>query len=206
MRFGTELKLKKEWKYNSFITFEKSETFQVAQYEHKYGMKLHHPKIADFLDFEFNWKNRDVRIKEYFEVVESFDDRLAELEKVILDYYLEKDYEIGIGDWGFNVDITTRYKCKRLRVTFEKDKSTEEVVYFSKIHRTTIDMFNEAIEHFTIRNNKQYVIYQGDEFTPAQKIATFDNKNEADEELERIQNESCKVDDFTCFYMEEIER
>ena len=56
------------------------------------------------------------------------------------------------------------------------------------------------------RNNKQYVIYQGDEFTPAQNIATFDNKNEAEEELERIQNESCKVDDFTCFYMEEIER
>lgn len=51
--------------------------------------------------------------------------------------------------------------------------------------------------------NKRYVIHQVDEFTPAQKIATFDTKNEAEKELEKIENESTKIDEFTCFYISE---
>ena len=50
---------------------------------------------------------------------------------------------------------------------------------------------------------KEYNIYQCDEFTPAFKIATFDTKEEADIELEKIQEESIKHDMFTYFYIRE---
>ena len=32
-------------------------------------------------------------------------DRLAELEKVILDYYLAKGYRIGVGGWGYSLHV-----------------------------------------------------------------------------------------------------
>lgn len=70
MKFGQKLKLKKDWIYNKYLIFTKDEILYVAQYEHKYGMKLHHPKIADLLDFQFNWMDRDTKIEEYFEVIE----------------------------------------------------------------------------------------------------------------------------------------
>lgn len=85
MNFGTELKLKKEWKYNNHLTFEKGDTFKVAQYELKYGMKLHHPRIIDLIDFEFNWMNKDVRVEEYFEVAE-------------LEIYTCTDFELNFTD------------------------------------------------------------------------------------------------------------
>lgn len=201
MKFGTTLKLKKQWEYNSFLTFEKGDTFKVAQYEHKNGMKLHHQRIIDLLDFDFNWMNRADRIDEYFEVVETFDDRLAELEKVILDYYLGKGYEINDGTWGFKVEIISTYKNKTMVVFFTDKDGIKPILRLNR--KTTKKLFDRAIEYFTSRNNKQYVIYQADEFTPAQEIATFDNKVEAEKELERMQNESCKVDEFTCFYIEE---
>lgn len=204
MKFGAELKLKKEWKYNSFLTFEKGDTFKVAQYEHNYGMKLHHPKITDLLNFGFNWMNRADRIDEYFEVVESFDDRLAELEKVILDYYLNKGYKVGVGDWNFTLVINSYYKNKNLYVQFyDKEKFLHYIEAKFLDKPTTKEMFDKAIEYFAVKNNKQYVIYQADRFTPAQRIANFDNKNKAEKELERMQNESCKVDEFTCFYIDE---
>jgi len=204
MNFGTELKLKKEWVYNSFFTFEKGDTFKVAEYEHNSGMKLHYERIIDLIDFEFNWMNRADRIEEYFEVVETFDDRLAELEKVILDYYLAKGYQVGVGGWGFKVKIETEYKDKKLIVQFRESYLHDYFNYFSiYAKKNTTEMFDKAFEYFAVKNNKQYVIYQADRFTPAQKIASFDNKDEAEKELQRMQNESCKVDEFTCFYIEE---
>lgn len=149
MNFGTELKLKKEWRYNSFLTFGKGEIFKVALYEHKYGMKLHHPKISDLLDFEFNWMNRDVKIEEYFEVVETFDDRLAELEKVILDCYLARGYQVGVGQWYFIVDIMSHYKEKHVYVYFCNYDDKEIVCRI--FGKTTKEMFDKAIEYFTIK-------------------------------------------------------
>lgn len=201
MKFGTELKLKKEWKYNSLLTFGKGDTFKVAQYEHKYGMKLHHLEIADLLNFKFNCMNEADRIDEYFEIVETFDDRLAELEKVILDYYLAKEEQVGVGIWYFRVEILSHYKSKIICIYFYNTDDSDKTYKFSG--GTTKEMFDKAIEFFSVKNNKQYVIYQADRFTPAQKIASFDNKDEAEKELERIQNESCKVDEFTCFYIDE---
>lgn len=152
MNFGTVLKLKKKWVYNSFITFEKGDIFKVAQYEHKHGMKLHHERIIDLLDFDFNWMNRADRIEEYFELVESFDDRLAELEKVILDYYLAKGYQVGVGEWGFIVNLNSFYKTKNLSVQFyDREKFLHHVVVNFLDKPTTKEMFDKAIEHFTIK-------------------------------------------------------
>lgn len=201
MRFGTELKLKKDWEYNEFFTFEKGEILKVVFDTNKYGIKLHHPQIRDLLDFKFNYENRDSKIEEYFEVVESFDDRLAELEKVILDYYLAKGYQVGVGDWVFKVEINSRFRSKSLSILFCDEYGWSPVFTASAIKSKK--MFDKAIEHFTIKNNKQYVIHQVDEFTPAQKIATFDTKNEAEKELDKIENESTKIDEFTCFYISE---
>ena len=83
MQFGTKLKLKKDWELNDIVTLEKGDILQVAEYMHKYGMKLHIDGIIDLINFEFNYSNRDEKIEEYFEIVEEFDDRFAELEKVI---------------------------------------------------------------------------------------------------------------------------
>lgn len=126
MQFGTKLKLKKDWQYNQYFLFKKGDEFQIAQYQHKYGMKLHHRRIADLLDFEFNWMTRDTKIEEYFEVVEQFDDKLAELEKVILDYYLAKGYQVGVCGWGFSVQINSDYKDKNIEVFFSDKQNNEK--------------------------------------------------------------------------------
>jgi hypothetical protein len=79
-------------------------------------------------------------------------DKLAELEKVILDYYLGKGYQVGVGDWSFDIDIITSYKCKLLRVIFWENKMIDKVVYVSKKCETTKEMFDEAIEHFSLNS------------------------------------------------------
>ena len=145
MNFGTELKLKKDWEYNEFFTFEKGEILKVVLYINKYGIKLHHPQIIDLLDFKFTSENRNSRIEEYFEVVETFDDRLAELEKVILDYYLAKGYQVG--DWYFKVEINSRFRSKSLSVLFGDEYGWNPEFTTSSIK--TKKMFDEAIEHFT---------------------------------------------------------
>ena len=51
-------------------------------------------------------------------VKENSNDRLAELEKAILDYYLKKGYQVGVGGWGFIVQIYFFYKDKNIEVFF----------------------------------------------------------------------------------------
>lgn len=50
---------------------------------------------------------------------------------------------------------------------------------------------------------KEYNIYQADQFTPEVIIATYNDKEEAELELSKIQKESIKHDMFTCFYIKE---
>lgn len=75
-------------------------------------------------------------------------DRLAELEKVILDYYLDKGYEIGIGGWKFNIEIESDYKSKQLIVYF-CEADGEDYIHVLRVEtETTQEMFNKAIEFF----------------------------------------------------------
>ncbi|WP_418186766.1 hypothetical protein [Aliarcobacter lanthieri] len=150
MEFGTKLKLKKDWEYNDFITFEKGDILQVAEYRHKYGMKLHHSGI-DLINFKFDYSDRDKKIEEYFEIVEKFDDRLAELEKVILDYYLAKGYQVGVGGCLFNVEIDSNYKSKGLYVYFTESSDVFVDKVLEVVEQTTKEMFDKAFEHFKIK-------------------------------------------------------
>ena len=81
-------------------------------------------------------------------------DRLAELEKVILYYYLGKGYEIGVGGWGFNVEIESNYKSKQLLVYFReaKDEHYDQILKIEV--KTTKEMWDKAIAHFSSRQNE----------------------------------------------------
>lgn len=75
-------------------------------------------------------------------------DRLAELEKVILDYYLAKGYQVGVGDWCFRVDIMSHYKNKWIYIYFYVNDEEKEVCKFTG--KTTKEMFDKAFECFAI--------------------------------------------------------
>ena len=76
-------------------------------------------------------------------------DRLAELEKVILDYYLAKGYRIGVGGWAFRVEIISFHKYKRIVVYFKEHHLVNSSFAFSTINETTKEMFDKAFEYFS---------------------------------------------------------
>lgn len=81
-------------------------------------------------------------------------DRLAELEKVILDYYLAKGYEVGVGGWAFNVEIESNYKSKQLLIYFRESMHKHYSQVFIAEVETTKEMFDKAIEYFSTRQNE----------------------------------------------------
>lgn len=156
MRFGTKLKLKKDWEYNDFITFKKGDILQVAEYKHKYGMRLHHSGI-DLVDFKFNYSNRDKKIEEYFEIVEEFDDRLAELEKVILDYLTKEGFKIDDISCKFEIYLETKYKLKQIQVDFKRGVGFHSSNIFQTKAETTKEMFDRAFEHFGVNREENTI-------------------------------------------------
>lgn len=92
----------------------------------------------------------DRKIKEAIQELEALEykDRLAELEKVILDYYLSIGYKVGIGGWGFYVVIESDYKSKQLVVYFRTDSGSNYEQILKTIAVTTREMFDKAIRHF----------------------------------------------------------
>lgn len=81
MKFGTKLKLKKDWEVG-IIDFEVGDIFYVAFYTQKYGMKLHHDGVIDLIDFDFSLDSRDKLIDEYFEIEKSDIELLEEYKKL----------------------------------------------------------------------------------------------------------------------------
>lgn len=79
-------------------------------------------------------------------------DRLAELEKVILNYYLVKGYGVGIGGCEFKVNISTYSKDKEIQIMFRKDRSFNYETVFRKWEETTKEMWDKAFEYFTIKD------------------------------------------------------
>ena len=99
-------------------------------------------------------KSIDEAIKELEKIVkEHSEDRLAELEKVILDYYLAKGYRVGVGGWHFIINISTSYKRKEIQIMFRQDESSNSETVFRTYKQSTKVMFNQAIEHFSIKDN-----------------------------------------------------
>lgn len=85
-------------------------------------------------------------------VKENSEDRLAELEKVILDYYLEKGYQVGIGGWRFKVNISTYHKQKEIQIMFRKNRKSNYETVFRLWQKSTKEMFDKAFEHFSIKD------------------------------------------------------
>ena len=87
-------------------------------------------------------------------VKEHSEDRLAELEKVILDYYLAKGYKIGVGGWAFRVEIISFHKYKRIVVYFKEHHLVNSSFAFSTINKSTKEMFDKAFEFFSTKELK----------------------------------------------------
>lgn len=85
----------------------------------------------------------------------SYDDRLAELEAVILKYYLNRGYKLekdqinGDTKWEFYISISTLYKQKHLEVRFLENEKYPSKIIFQSIKETTKEMFDDGIERFT---------------------------------------------------------
>ena len=82
---------------------------------------------------------------------ENSEDRLAELEKAILDYYLAKGYKIGVGGWHFIINISTSYKRKEIQIMFRQDVCSNWETVFRIDKQSTKEMFDAAFEHFSIK-------------------------------------------------------
>ena len=84
-------------------------------------------------------------------VKENSEDRLAELEKVILDYYLAKGYKVGVGGWHFIINISTSYKRKEIQIMFRQDICSNWETVFRIDKQSTKEMFDAAFEYFSIK-------------------------------------------------------
>ena len=85
---------------------------------------------------------------------EDSQDRLAELEKMILDYYLAKGYKTGAGGWRFKVNISTYYKRKEIQIMFMKDFHSNYETVFRVSQKTIKEMFDKAFEYFSTKELK----------------------------------------------------
>ena len=91
-------------------------------------------------------------IKELSEYTkENSEDRLAELEKAILDYYLAKGYIFDLFGSRFQINISTFQNQKEIQILIKKDFNSNYETVFRVIHNTTKEMFDAAFEHFSIK-------------------------------------------------------
>ena len=78
-------------------------------------------------------------------------DRLAELEKVILDYYLAEGYKFDLFGSRFQINISTFQNQKEIQIMIKKDFNSNYETVFRVFHNTTKEMFDAAFEHFSIK-------------------------------------------------------
>ena len=128
------------------------------------GLELHPNCVNDDIEFaikeleEYEQKFRDKEFKYRTDCqnilsagrveADNMPDKLAELEKVILDYYLAKGYQVGVGGWKFKVNISTYFKDKEIQVMFKPNYSVNYENVFRISKETTKEMFDKAIEYF----------------------------------------------------------
>jgi hypothetical protein len=102
-----------------------------------------------FRDKEFKYRTDCQNVLSAGRVeADNMPDKLAELEKVILDYYLAKGYQVGVGGWAFKVNISTLHKIKDIQIMFRQDICSNWETIFRMYTKTTNEMWDEAIEYF----------------------------------------------------------
>ena len=84
-----------------------------------------------------------------------YKDRLAELEKAILDYYLSIGYKVGEGGWTFMINISTLYKFKEIQIKFCKDIISDFEIVFRTHSETTEEILDKAFKHFSAKGDNK---------------------------------------------------
>ena len=84
-------------------------------------------------------------------IKENSEDRLAELEKVIIDYYLAKGYIFDLFGSRFQINISTFQNQKEIQIMIKKDFNSNYETVFRIIHNTTKEMFDAAFENFSTK-------------------------------------------------------
>ena len=87
-------------------------------------------------------------------VKENSEDRLAELEKVILDYYSVEGYKFDLFGSRFKINISTFQNKKEIQILIKKDFNSNYETVFRVFHNTTKEMFDAAFEYFSIKDRK----------------------------------------------------
>ena len=87
-------------------------------------------------------------------IKENSDDRLAELEKVVLDYYIAEGYIFDLFGSRFQINISTFQNQKEIQILIKKDFNSNYETVFRIIHNTTKEMFDAAFEYFSIKDRK----------------------------------------------------
>ena len=77
-------------------------------------------------------------------------DRLAELEKVILDYLTKEGFKIDDISCKFEIYLETQYKLKRIQVNFKRGVGFHSSNIFQAKAETTKEMFDKAFEYFSL--------------------------------------------------------
>ena len=107
------------------------------------------------MSFDGVWISQDElyeAAKELEKIVkEQSDDRLAELEKAILDYYLAKGYVFDLFGSRIQIYISTFQNQKEIQILIKKDFNSNYETVFRVIHNTTKEMFDAAFKYFTIK-------------------------------------------------------
>ena len=115
-------------------------------------------KALDYL-YAMKQANEDmgsepISIYEAIEELEelSIKDKLAELEKAILNYYLAKGYIFDLFGSRFQINISTFQNQKEIQIMLKKDFNSNYETVFRIIHNTPTDIFDEAFENFSLVN------------------------------------------------------
>ena len=98
---------------------------------------------------------KNAYLKELGKIIkDNSEDRLAELEKVVLDYYLAEGYVFDLFGSRFQINISTFQYQKEIQIMIKKDFNSNYETVFRVFHNTTKEMFDAAFEHFSIKSMK----------------------------------------------------
>ena len=87
-------------------------------------------------------------------VKENSEDRLAELEKVILDYLTKEGFKIDDIGCKFKIYLETQYKLKQIQVYFKRGVGFHSSNIFQTKAETTKEMFDAAFKYFSTKESK----------------------------------------------------
>ena len=100
------------------------------------------------------WGYYDQDIDEAIKELEELEtkDRLAELEKVILDYLTKEGFKIDDISCKFEIYLETQYKLKQIQVNFKRGVGFHSSNIFQTKAETTKEMFDKAFEYFSTKD------------------------------------------------------